>query len=41
LVAIDAPTASGYGGLGGKAAIAEFTERRWIAIETGPPHYPI
>jgi hypothetical protein len=26
---------------GGKAGIAEFTELRWITIETGPQHYPI
>lgn len=30
---------SGYGRFGGKAAIAEFTELRWITIE-GPQHYP-
>jgi acyl-CoA reductase-like NAD-dependent aldehyde dehydrogenase len=33
--------ASGYGRFGGKAGVAEFTELRWITIETGPPHYPI
>jgi acyl-CoA reductase-like NAD-dependent aldehyde dehydrogenase len=33
--------ASGYGRFGGKAGIAEFTELRWITIETGPQHYPI
>ena len=33
--------ASGYGRFGGKAAIAEFTELRWITIETGRQHYPI
>jgi vanillin dehydrogenase len=32
--------ASGYGRFGGKAAIAEFTELRWITIATGPQHYP-
>jgi acyl-CoA reductase-like NAD-dependent aldehyde dehydrogenase len=32
--------ASGYGRFGGKAGIAEFTELRWITIETGPQHYP-
>jgi len=32
---------SGYGRFGGKAGIAEFTELRWITIETGPQHYPI
>jgi acyl-CoA reductase-like NAD-dependent aldehyde dehydrogenase len=30
---------SGYGRFGGKAAIAEFTDLRWITIE-GPQHYP-
>jgi acyl-CoA reductase-like NAD-dependent aldehyde dehydrogenase len=33
--------ASGYGRFGGKAGITEFTELRWITIETGPQHYPI
>lgn len=32
--------ASGYGRFGGKAAIEEFTDLRWITIETGPGHYP-
>ena len=32
---------SGYGRFGGKAGIAEFTELRWITIETGPQAYPI
>ncbi|MET0878820.1 MAG: aldehyde dehydrogenase [Tardiphaga sp.] len=32
---------SGYGRFGGTAGIAEFTELRWITIETGPQHYPI
>ncbi len=32
--------ASGYGRFGGKAAINEFTELRWITIETGHVHYP-
>ena len=32
--------ASGFGRFGGKAAIAEFTDLRWIAIETLPGHYP-
>ena len=31
---------SGYGRFGGKAGIDEFTELRWITIETGPQHYP-
>ena len=33
--------ASGYGRFGGKAGIAEFTELRWITIETQPGHYPL
>jgi benzaldehyde dehydrogenase (NAD) len=33
--------ASGYGRFGGKAGINEFTELRWITIETQPGHYPI
>ena len=32
---------SGYGRFGGKAAIAEFTDLRWITIETQPGHYPL
>jgi acyl-CoA reductase-like NAD-dependent aldehyde dehydrogenase/ABC-type branched-subunit amino acid transport system ATPase component len=32
--------ASGYGRFGGKAAIDEFTELRWITIQTGPHSYP-
>jgi len=32
---------SGYGRFGGKAAIDEFTELRWLTIATGPQHYPI
>jgi acyl-CoA reductase-like NAD-dependent aldehyde dehydrogenase len=32
---------SGYGRFGGKAAIAEFTDLRWITIQTAPRHYPI
>lgn len=31
---------SGYGRFGGKAAIDEFTELRWITIQTAPRHYP-
>lgn len=31
---------SGYGRFGGKGAINEFTEVRWITIQTGPRHYP-
>jgi len=33
--------ASGYGRIGGKAGIAEFTELRWITVQDGPIHYPI
>jgi len=33
--------ASGYGRFGGKAAIHEFTELRWITISSQPRHYPI
>ena len=33
--------ASGYGRFGGEAGIAEFTELRWITIDTGKPHLPI
>jgi acyl-CoA reductase-like NAD-dependent aldehyde dehydrogenase len=32
--------ASGYGRFGGKAGIAEFTDLRWITVETERPHYP-
>jgi len=32
--------ASGYGRFGGKAAIDEFTELRWITVQLGPRHYP-
>jgi benzaldehyde dehydrogenase (NAD) len=32
--------ASGYGRFGGKAAVAEFTELRWITIQTEPRQYP-
>ncbi|GAB4362727.1 MAG: aldehyde dehydrogenase [Oricola sp.] len=31
---------SGYGRFGGKAAIAEFTDLRWITIEAPDQHYP-
>ena len=33
--------ASGYGRFGGKAGIAEFTELRWITIQTQPLQYSI
>jgi benzaldehyde dehydrogenase (NAD) len=32
--------ASGYGRFGGKAGVYEFTELRWITIQTTPRHYP-
>jgi acyl-CoA reductase-like NAD-dependent aldehyde dehydrogenase len=32
---------SGYGRFGSKASISEFTDLRWITIQTGPRHYPI
>ncbi|MDP1566853.1 MAG: aldehyde dehydrogenase [Polaromonas sp.] len=31
---------SGMGRFGGKAGVAEFTELRWITIQTTPRHYP-
>jgi len=31
---------SGIGRFGGKAGVAEFTELRWITIQTQPRHYP-
>ncbi len=33
--------ASGWGRFGGQAAIAEFTDLRWVTIQTTPQHYPI
>ena len=33
--------ASGYGRFGGKAGIEQFTELRWITIETQSGHFPI
>jgi acyl-CoA reductase-like NAD-dependent aldehyde dehydrogenase len=33
--------ASGYGRFGGQAGVAEFTELRWITIETQGGHFPI
>jgi len=32
--------ASGYGRFGGKAGIDDFTELRWITLQTTPRHYP-
>ncbi|MET3905812.1 acyl-CoA reductase-like NAD-dependent aldehyde dehydrogenase/thiamine pyrophosphate-dependent acetolactate synthase large subunit-like protein [Bradyrhizobium sp. S3.3.6] len=31
---------SGFGRFGGKAGIAEFTELRWVTMQTTPRHYP-
>ncbi|MBI4445013.1 MAG: aldehyde dehydrogenase family protein [Acidobacteria bacterium] len=31
---------SGWGRLGGKAALEEFTELRWISVQRQPRHYP-
>ncbi len=31
---------SGWGRFGGRSAIAEFTDLRWLTIETQPGHYP-
>ncbi|MFL4474495.1 aldehyde dehydrogenase [Paeniglutamicibacter sp. MACA_103] len=33
--------ASGWGRFGSKASLEEFTELRWITIQTGDRHYPI
>ena len=32
---------SGIGRFGGKAGVAEFTDLRWITIQTTPRHYPV
>jgi acyl-CoA reductase-like NAD-dependent aldehyde dehydrogenase len=32
---------SGYGRFGGEAGVAEFTDLRWITIQSQPRHYPI
>ena len=32
--------ARGWGRFGGKAGIAEFTDLRWIPVQTTPRHYP-
>jgi benzaldehyde dehydrogenase (NAD) len=32
---------SGYGRFGGEAGIAEFTDLRWVTVETQPGHFPI
>jgi len=33
--------ASGYGRFGGKAGVDQFTELRWITLNTQPGHFPI
>ena len=33
--------ASGWGRFGGRAALDEFTELRWITVQERPRHYPI
>lgn len=33
--------ASGYGSFGGKAAIEQFTQLRWVTLHHGSRHYPI
>jgi acyl-CoA reductase-like NAD-dependent aldehyde dehydrogenase len=33
--------ASGFGRFGGRAALEEFTELRWITVQSQPRHYPI
>lgn len=33
--------ASGTGRFGGQAGIAEFTDLRWVTLQSGPRHYPI
>ena len=32
--------ASGFGRFGGRAGVAEFTELRWMTVQTTPRHYP-
>ena len=32
---------SGWGRFGGKAALEEFTELRWMTVQSGSRHYPI
>ncbi|MFD5541624.1 aldehyde dehydrogenase family protein [Streptomyces sp. NPDC127079] len=33
--------ASGFGRFGSRAALEEFTELRWVTIQSGERHYPI
>jgi hypothetical protein len=37
---INGPTVHDDGRFGGKAAIAEFTDLRWITVEDSTQHYP-
>jgi benzaldehyde dehydrogenase (NAD) len=32
---------SGWGRFGGRAALEEFTELRWMTVQSGARHYPI
>ncbi|KKB63373.1 salicylaldehyde dehydrogenase [Robbsia andropogonis] len=32
---------SGHGRFGSRASVAEFTELRWITVQTSPRHYPV
>jgi acyl-CoA reductase-like NAD-dependent aldehyde dehydrogenase len=31
---------SGFGRFGGRAGVHEFTELRWVTVQTAPRHYP-
>ena len=31
---------SGWGRFGGRAAVEEFTELRWVTVQAGPRHFP-
>jgi acyl-CoA reductase-like NAD-dependent aldehyde dehydrogenase len=31
---------SGWGRFGGTAAVAEFTELRWVTVQSGTRHFP-
>jgi acyl-CoA reductase-like NAD-dependent aldehyde dehydrogenase len=33
--------ASGWSRFGGRAALEELTEPRWMTVQQGAPHYPI
>ncbi|WP_460060517.1 aldehyde dehydrogenase family protein [Streptomyces sp. YKOK-I1] len=33
--------ASGWGRFGSRAALEEFTELRWVTVQSGERHYPI